>query len=87
MHSLRGHWIATRLHTQWVAAPEQYPTYVRGVGANAAFLANVLGSIPASYLVYADVQRWIVAASIGAANVVVALLALALPETAGVDLD
>ena len=35
----------------WVAAPEQYPTSVRGLGANTAFLANVLGSVPASYLV------------------------------------
>ena len=71
----------------WVAAPEQYPTVSRGLGANAAFLANVLGSIPASQLVYAPWPRWMVAAGIGSANVLAGLLALCLPETAGTDLE
>ena len=71
----------------WVAAPEQYPTVVRGLGANTAFLANVLGSVPASYLVYAPIDRRLVAASIGAANAAAGLLALALPETAGSELE
>ena len=71
----------------WVAAPEQYPTTSRGLGANAAFLANVLGSIAASQLVYAPLPRWVVAVTIGGANVLAGLLALAIPETAGVDLE
>ena len=73
---------------RWIAAPELYPTDARGLGANTAFLANVLGSVPASTLVYSSVlPRWAVAASIGFANIAAGLLALALPETAGVNLE
>ena len=32
----------------WIAAPEMYPTRARAIGANIAFLINLLGSLPAS---------------------------------------
>ena len=41
---------------------------VCGLGANTAFLANILGSIPASQLVYAPIDRWIIAAGIVATD-------------------
>ena len=57
------------------------------VGANTAFLANVIGSVPASWVVYGSLPRWAVAASIGLANILAGVLALTLPETAGIDLE
>lgn len=75
--------LAAANSAMWVAAPEQYPTKHRGLGANTAFLANVIGSVPAAMFVYAPIPRWIVAAGIGAANVLAGCLALMLPETAG----
>ena len=60
---------------------------IRGVGANTAFLCNVLGSVPASYFVYSDLPRWVVTAGVCAANLLAAALACALPETAGASLD
>ncbi len=79
--------LAASNSAMWVAAPEQYPTKYRGFGANTAFLANVIGSVPAAALVYAPLPRWMVATGIGAANILAGCLALALPETAGIDLE
>ena len=79
--------LAAANSAMWVAAPEMYPTAIRGVGANTAFLFNVLGSVPASYFVYSDLPRGMVAAGVCAANLLAAALAVALPETAGVALD
>ena len=70
----------------WIAAPELYPTRVRGLGANTAFLFNVLGSIPASSWVYAELPSWVVGGGISVANLLVAVIALTLPETAGIGL-
>ena len=78
--------LAAASSAMWVAAPEQYPTKYRGFGANTAFLFNVIGSVPAAALVYAPLPRWIVASGIGTAHVLAGCLALALPETAGMDL-
>jgi len=61
----------------------RYPTRARGVGANVAFLMNVLGCVPASLWVFAELPLPVIAAGIGAANLLTALLSLALPETAG----
>ena len=60
---------------------------IRGVGANTAFLFNVLGSVPASYFVYSDLPRGMVPAGVCAASLLAAAFAFALPETAGVALD
>lgn len=79
--------LAAANSAMWVAAPEMYPTAIRGVGANTAFLFNVLGSVPASYFVYSDLPRGMVAAGVCAANLLAAALAFALPETAGAALD
>ena len=78
--------LAASSSAMWVAAPEQYPTKYRGFGANTAFLFNVIGSMPAAALVYAPLPRWMVASGIGTAHVLAGCLALALPETAGMDL-
>ncbi len=67
--------------------PEMYPTRVRGLGANTAFLFNVLGCIPASNWVYSGLPSWLIGAVIAVANLVVAVLAGFLPETAGIGFD
>ena len=79
--------LAASNSAMWIAAPEMYPTPIRGVGANTAFLMNVLGSVPAPYFVYSNAPRWMVAGGVCGANLLVAALAYALPETAGVSLD
>ena len=71
----------------WIAAPEMYPTRVRGLGANTAFLFNVMGCIPASNWVYSGLPGWLVGAVIAAANLSVAVIVSFLPETAGIGFD
>ena len=71
----------------WIAAPEMYPTRVRGLGANTAFLFNVLGCIPASNWVYSGMDTWLIGGAIAIANLGVAVLAAFLPETAGIGFD
>jgi len=71
----------------WIAAPEMYPTRVRGLGANTAFLFNVMGCIPASNWVYSGLPGWLIGAVIAAANLSVAVIASFLPETAGIGFD
>lgn len=63
------------------------PTRVRGLGANTAFLFNVMGCIPASNWVYSDLDEWVIGLGIAAANLIVAGIAAFLPETAGVGFD
>lgn len=71
----------------WIASPEHYPTHVRGIGVNVAYLMNTLGCVPASLWVYAPLPSWLIAAAVGAANLAAGAIAWALPETAGVSLS
>ena len=64
----------------------RYPTRVRTVGANAAFLINLLGSVPASGWVESGHSPALIASGIAAANLVAGILVLLLPETCGVSL-
>ena len=71
-----------------VAAPELWPTRVRGTAVSCLMLCARLGAVPAGFWVYSSaLPAWGVASGIAAANVVAGLLALTLPETAGGRLD
>merc|ERR1711998_805460 len=71
-----------------VAMPELYPIRVRSTGTGVAnWLGGCLGSIPCAWLVYSEAPPMVIAAVLGGCNLLAALLALALPETAGVEID
>ena len=57
---------------------------MRGLAASWCSLCNRLGGVPAGFWVYSSRPGWVVAAGVAAANLAAGLLALALPETAGV---
>ena len=68
----------------YVAAPELYPTAVRSTGANVAYVLTLIGGIFSAPWVYAgSISLATKAIGLAACNLVVALLVLALPETAG----
>ena len=62
----------------WIAAPELYPTHVRGLGASMGSLFSMLGAVPASAWVNAEQPGWVIALGIGLANVLAALFAATL---------
>ena len=67
-----------------IAGPELYPTESRGLGASIARLCFLLGSVPAASWVYADRPMAVTASGVAVANLLGAVLAATLPETAGV---
>ena len=67
-----------------IAGPELYPTESRGLGASIARLCFLLGSVPAASWVYADRPMAVIASGVAVANLLGAVLAATLPETAGV---
>merc|ERR1719469_922273 len=71
----------------WIAAPELYPTHVRGLGASVTSLFALLGAVPASAWVNTEQPAWLRAAGISIANVLAAAFAASLPETAGLTLQ
>lgn len=71
----------------WVHTPELFPTNLRASGHSICNVAARLAAFSAPFIVFSSLSFFIVAMILFCANIVAAVCAILLPETAGLTLD